>query len=275
MVPVPRHRMPALTRPCGRPSLRGVWPFINKVSPLYTRTLIPLTSAILLLWMGCVSTQVHVSGQAPAGVGSDEAIAFVFFREGELVSSSTNEVLSDEDYFFNCTSNALREAYPTTTVISPQEFRRLAFPELAPDPRHKFAASNELDSILQNFPGYREQRERIVQAGIRYVISVNTWTTAEREEHELSRSFRRHYIGIGIIPYVGSTWNRHSQMTAEVLDFKDPYKVGVIQVEASGRPWFAVIMFIPMGVPAFTETRACGDLGEELAKFFAGETTAN
>jgi len=46
----------------------------------------------------------------------------------------------------------------------------------------------------------------------------------------------------------------------------------VIRVERSGRPWWGVII-IPIGFPAFTETGLCGDLGEELAKFFAGKTT--
>ncbi len=197
------------------------------------RKLFPVWSCVALLigLVGCVSTQAHVSGHAPAEVGSDEAIAFVFYREGESVSSSY------EDSYFNCTSKALRKAYPTTTVIPPQEFRRLAFPWMA---------------------------------GIRYLITVSRWTTeGPSEKFGIMAAGAMGFFFLG-----GASWERHSHMRAEVRDLKEPQRVGVVEVEASGRPWWAVIFIIPVGFPAFTETGLCGDLGEELAKFFAGKTTS-
>ncbi len=147
------------------------------------RKLFPVGSCVALLigLVGCVSTQAHVSGHAPAEVGSDEAIAFVFYREGESVSSSY------EDSYFNCTSKALRKAYPTTTVIPPQEFRRLAFPWLA---------------------------------GIRYLISVSRWTKQSLSEISGFTS------NPPPLPIRFWHYDRHSHMKAEVRDLKEGGRVG-------------------------------------------------
>ncbi|MEC4686949.1 MAG: hypothetical protein VST64_01405 [Nitrospirota bacterium] len=124
----------------------------------------------------------------------------------------------------------------------------------------------DLDNLLHQNPRFLAQREELVQAGIRYAIFVDAWTT---ESHHKEWGFP--------VPFTikARSWTRHSHITAEVLDIKEAQRVGVIQVEASGRPWAGVFVFIPMGAPAFTESGLCGDLGEGLAKFFAGETTAN
>ncbi len=226
------------------------------------RKLFPVGSCVALLigLVGCVSTQVHVSGQAPAGVGSDEGIAFVFF----------NTFSSDEDDFFDCTSEGIRDASPTVKIIPPHEFRRIAFPHLAPEDALSTAEHYALDHIMRGWPGGQEQREQLLQAGIRYVISIDAWTTQDGREP----------WGGGIAGYPccpvwlwGKTWDRYSQITAEILDLKEKRQVGTVQAESSGTPWTAVIIWLPIGAPAFTETGLCGDLGDDLAKFLAGETT--
>ncbi len=148
------------------------------------RKLFPVGTCVALLigLVGCVSTQVHVRGHAPAEVGSDEAIAFVFYREGESVSFFV------ADSYFNCTSKALRKAYPTTTVIPPQEFRRLATPEL----------------------------------DIRYLISVHMRTTEGPFEN--FGIMEQTLIGPAMLG--GFSWERHSHMKAEVLDLKEGGRVG-------------------------------------------------
>ncbi len=64
-------------------------------------------------------------------------------------------------------------------------------------------------------------------------------------------------------------------MTAEVLDLKFGRKVGVIHVDASAKLRVGVIVIFPYVLPAFTETGLCGDLGDEVAMFLAGETMEN
>ena len=142
-------------------------------------------------------------------------------------------------------------------------FRRLAFPHLAPDYTLSLAESYDLDLILHNSPWYQEQRAQIMQAGIRYVISADA-STEEGIMHSKGRG------GPGI--FIGGTWlKRSSHITAKVLDLKEEREVGTVQAEATGE-WIWLFP-LPIIKPAFTESGLCEDLGEELAKFLAGETT--
>lgn len=64
--------------------------------------------------------------------------------------------------------------------------------------------------------------------------------------------------------------DRYSSLEATVIDLKQGRWAGVLNASASGRPVVPVFPpFLP--IPAFTEARACGDVGEGVAKVLTGE----
>ncbi len=211
--------------------------------------------------LGCAPTQVQLTREAPTELVANEAIAFVFF----------GTFSSDENALFSCTSEAVREVSPTVKIIPPHEFRRIAFPDLASDDALTSADKYAFDNIMHGWPGGQEQREQLLQAGIRSVIAADAWTTMGSPEKWGGCAGN----AMGAACLGGIWWDRHSQITAEILDLKEKRQVGTVQAESSGTPWIAVFLWLPIGAPAFTQTGLCGDLGDELAKFLAGESTSS
>jgi hypothetical protein len=78
----------------------------------------------------------------------------------------------------------------------------------------------------------------------------------------------------GAVLVVVWSGDRLTSLGASIFDIKERREAGKVMASASGKPWaFAVIPSpLILGAPAFTEWTACGDLGEAVAKFFAGES---
>jgi hypothetical protein len=211
-----------------------------------------LTAAFL--WGGCTTALVREVRETPTGIEPGAAIAFVFSREFSLAGQPVQE-----KEIIGCISGAVRKAHPTLRIVPPEEFRRAVFFDLAPE-----AAPNnpEYFALLLDHPTFRE---RVAPLGIRYLISVvgGTEQTAE----------------VGVIPLPpaaligGAVWDRKSRLTASILDLKQARTSGEVRASASGSSWFVFVLPLPImiGAPAFTESKACGDLGEAVAKFLADE----
>lgn len=215
------------------------------------------------LWVGCTKAELSQIRKSPTGIAPDEAVAVVLDRFSNEFS------LDKEDEFAGCIGEAIHQDHPNLLIVPPAEFRRVAFPDLAPQAT---PSSPEYLALLVDHPQFRE---RIASLGIRYLISVYGRTVQSTKTSEFRCGGG--YGGVGCFGVW--TWDRESRLAASVLDLKETRAAGEVQVSTSGRPWLVYVgsvppFGIPLGLPAFTETRACRELGEAVAKFLAGGNPA-
>jgi hypothetical protein len=211
------------------------------------------------LLAACTTAVVREVRESSTGLGTGEAIAFLFERQFSLDAQRV-----EESEIIGCISDAVRKAHPTLRIVLPDEFRRTVFPDLAPE-----AAPNtqEYIGLLLNHPTFKE---RVATLGIRYLISV-VGVTAQTGQPAVG--------GIGgpgaAVLVIAGSWDRKSSLTASVLDLQRGRTAGKVEASALGHPWLLIVFPSPLmiGAPAFTESRACRDLGEAIAKFVTSEET--
>lgn len=211
----------------------------------------------LLLAAGCTTAQVQATRQMPTRIEAHEPVAIV-------VSHETTELASDA---VGCISKALKESFPNLRIVPPDEFHRTAFPDVVLElaPRALIYLP-----LLLNDPAFRA---RIAPLGLRYLISIQGKTDQQ------SKPIVGGGAGLGGgWTALGAEWDRKSNVTASILDLKQSLGVGEIRASAEGKPWFvcvgALVFCVPLGAPAFTEAKACDDIGKAVAKFLAGESTS-
>lgn len=207
------------------------------------------------LWVGCTAAHVRDVRKMPTGIEREEGVTILLLRDFSLEARVADEKI------VGCVSEAIRRAHPTIRIIPPEEFRRTAFPDLDPD------AAPKGPDYLALLLGHPVFRERIARLGIRYLILVGGRTEQEHRWGDIECG--RGYGGGACLGVV--VWDRRSRLAASVLDLQRARAAGEVHAAVSGRPWFAVVGIFPLGLPAFTESRACGDLGEAVARFLAGE----
>ena len=205
--------------------------------------------ALAFPWMGCTTAQVQI----PTRIEAREPIAIV-------VSPETTDLTSDA---VGCISKALKEGFPNLRIIFPDEFHKTAFPDVALElaPRALIYLP-----LLLNDPAFRA---RIDPPGLRYLISVQGKT----DQH--AKPFVGAVGGGGFgMTVLGAGFDRKSNLTASILDLQQGQS-GEVKALAEGKPWFAcigvLIMCAPIGALAFTEAKACDEIGTGVAKFLAGE----
>src|SRR5262245_64247189 len=78
----------------------------------------------------------------------------------------------------------------------------------------------------------------------------------------------------GGMTVLGAGFDRKSNLTASIRDLQQGQS-GEVKASAEGKPWFAciglLIMCAPIGAPAFTEAKACDEIGTAVSKFFTGD----
>jgi len=208
------------------------------------------------LLAACTTGVVTQSRDAATGLGTGEAVAFIFSQQFSLEAKRLEEI-----EIIGCIGDAVRKAHPTLRIVPPDEFRRIAFPGIAPE-----AAPNKPEylELLLDHPTFKE---RVAALGVRYLISVSgvTEQTGGPEAGALGGQ------GAAVLVIAGS-WDRKTSLTASVLDLQQKRIAGKLEAAASGHPWLLIVFPSPLmiGAPAFTESKACGDLGDAIAKFIAG-----
>jgi hypothetical protein len=210
------------------------------------------------LWAGCTTAQVQTTGQIPTRIETHEPVAIV-------VSPETTDLTSDA---VNCISKALKERFPNLQIVLPNEFHRAAFPDVALElaPRALIYLP-----LLLNDPAFRA---RITPLGLRYLISVQGKTDQQGKLFGGGAGAGGPGPG-GAVTWFGAEFDRKSNVTASILDLQQGQS-GEVRASAEGKPWFVciglLIMCAPIGAPAFTEAKACDEIGAGVAKFFAGES---
>jgi len=216
--------------------------------------------AAALLWTGCTTAQVQAVRHTATQIEPQEAVAIVFSRQFSLDGRPI-----DEKEIVTCISDEIRKAHPSLRIVAPDEFRRAAFPDLSPE---AVPNSPEYLSQLLNHANFRE---RISSLGIRYLLSVQGKTDSVQKGGAGCGGGMGGAACIGLL-----TWERQSRISASVFDLKEARPAGNLHASADGRPWFFFIFPSPLmiGLPAFTEGKACREMGDALAKFLAGERPA-
>jgi len=225
--------------------------------------------ATALLLAGCTTAQVREAREGATGIEPHEAIAIIIdsYSSPNRINSSPdspNETRAIENELGGCLSETIRKAHPTLRIVSPDEFRQAVFSYQFPEGE---AQIQEYLALLVNQPAIRD---RMAFLRIRYLISVGGATHQGTLE---GGGFAAVAPGGGGFFGFWSA-DRQSRLKATVFDLKQAGTSRKLHAEASGRPWLAIVVIVPIGAPAFTESRACRDLGEAIAKFLANHETS-
>jgi hypothetical protein len=216
-----------------------------------------ITTALLataLIVGGCTQVSVLNFREMPTLIEPHDAVAVVV--SGEITDLAANAE--------GCVNKALKGAFPALRIISSDDFYRTAFPDADPD--KSVRASTDISALLKE-PDFRE---RIAPLGLRYLLLIEGGTQQKGEPF-----FGGEGGGLGAITAFGWSGERTSSLWASVLDMKMYRPAGYVFVEASGKPgWMCVGMgpfCLPFGAVAFTESGACGKVGEGVVQFLKGE----
>ena len=195
---------------------------------------------------------------AGAATSPDDGIMLVFYREFSFEANSDD--ITNEAQVIECTGETIRRNRPQQHIVSFDEFRRTAFPDLSPEsaPRNP----KYLSMLLQR----TDFRDRIQPLGIRYIAFIGGVTKTVTD---------------GAIQCVGGgggagcfgliTWDKKSRLGASVLDLKHSLRTENLDASASGTSWLAVVLIFPIGLPSDPVGTVCRDLGTRLTRYLDGE----
>lgn len=207
-----------------------------------------------LLFSGCSSTVLY-QRDAASTPNPHDGVSVVFAATPALPSQAS--VGRDIVWYV---SDALRSDFPTLRLVSEEEFIRTAFPGLPPDAA---PLSNE---SLRTSPQLGELREQVSALAVRYLIVVDGGTV--QRDRSGGGYCGAWYRGGGCFGFW--IWRRESVLSASLYDLQQAVSVGSVRVTVRGRPWVTVIAVVPVGLPAFTESWACGKLGAGVVKLLRG-----
>lgn len=199
-------------------------------------------------------------------------------KPGEtIVVLSAESTTKDNTWPAACVRDAIKSADSNILFMTPQAFRDATFPWFeTPEIGEKIAK-------LKNMPSIGRAVEQI---GIRYVISVGAQTIGLPTNDDLGKDGVMlegvFYIGKHGVMLVSAggflgflAWQRTSDVSATLWDFKRGILVAGIAAKISGIGVMpALVLPVPLIAP--TETAACGELGNRIARFVTtGELPEN
>jgi hypothetical protein len=246
--------------------LSGVYRAGNKIGFLQTRKRIWPKIPFFLIALSCIGcTCLPLESDEKTGLTlqTKERMTLILNhtvskKDGGWLSSPEAQTL--EQRIHSTVKDAFSGSGLPLQIVSPQEFRRMVFPalgfEVAPH-------SPEYLALLLKHPAFME---KIKSIGIRYLVVVSG------QESEYQHIWGDIWCGAALGGGGGGCaglkiWKKDCYFRALILDTKQPSGSREVTSEASGYAWLAVIDF-PIGLPAFSESKARQALGEELVRFF-------
>jgi hypothetical protein len=213
--------------------------------------------SLSLLIAGCATSTMRIGGEYALHLESDDGITLIMSDYGGVSPEKLQALSRDIE---TCVTETIRENTPSLRIVMVDEFRRVAFPgldfnEIPRDQEHML-------SLLRDF----KFQERIAPLKLKYFIMVTGKTSG------LTNQSGGIYCGAG---YGGAgclgltVWDKIASLQASIIDGKQASQVGELEVDVTGKPWLAVIGFIPVGLPAFPEQRVCVELGHAISKTIA------
>lgn len=211
----------------------------------------------ILCFGGCRSITVKEQRIASTGIETGESVTVVLNFSGD---QSMEEAQKMEEKYGRCIADALQRKNPEIRYVPAGKFRSAVFPGL------DFASSPhtpESYRLLLDNPTFLE---RIVAIGTRYVVIVGGRTETQHDWGDIGC-----FGGYGGGGCLGlKVWKKTSAFAGVIIDFKKSCTAGEVSATVTGRAWFAVLAIFPLGMPTFTEGRACDELGESVVKFLVG-----
>ncbi len=204
-----------------------------------------------------VSQPLGPSATATA-TSPDDGIMLVFYRE--LSFETDVDDIAEETQVIECTGETIRRDRPEQRIVSFDEFRRTAFPDLPPEsvPRNP----KYLSMLLQR----TDFQDRIRPLGIRHIAFIGGVTKTTEDGTIECSSFPGGAGCHGLI-----TWDKKSRLGATVLDLKYARRTENLNASSSGTSWLTVIGLIPIGFPSDTVGPVCRDLGTRLTHYLDGK----
>ena len=215
-----------------------------------------------LLTGGCIwprSAQVSTAGaEAPAepsfSIGPQEGLMVVYFRAAALENASQD--------IEACVEQQIRARLPKQHIVSYEEFRRAAFPQLdaASAPRHPSYLEILFDDA--NF------RSRVSFLGVRWIVFVSGTSSSQKENFG---------VGGGPVLAAGGTTNKWTSLGAAIVSVNDLSRGQHLGTSANGKQFFAAgaiggamggVPFL-IFLPVTTEGPACRALGQQVASRIA------
>jgi hypothetical protein len=201
---------------------------------------------VLVCLAGCTTEVQHIRGSCGT-VERDDAVTLVLENEYSG-DRSPEEVAALEASISECLQRALKEGGQAVTLILPDDFRRVVFPDL--DSTSAPASAKTLASVLE----VPHVREKIDGLQLRYLIAIRAGTTSK--------------VHGGAAPYtVGAVHWKLTYLTAFIIDVKNASETGEVRVTVESVGFYT----FPIIWPAVTESPACKRFGREIVKFISAE----
>ncbi len=193
-----------------------------------------------------------------AATSPDDGIMLVFVRE-----SSFDRDIDDikaKGRILDCVRGEILRLRPKQRIVSFDEFRRTAFPDLSPEsaPRNP----KYLSMLLQR----TDFRDRIRPFGIRHIAFIGGVTKTVTDG-----GIACFGAGPGAGCFGLITWDKNSRLGASVLDLNYPRREENLDASASGTSWFAIVGIFPIGLPSDPSYVACKDLGVRISRSISNE----
>ena len=212
---------------------------------------ISMATAILLLAVGCTTTNIDETRQGYTGIEDHESVVVLGRRhKGDY---------DTEIDFIQCVGSSL-EGKSSLDVVPEQEFTDRLYPWF--EPRTAPVRIDGLHNLLQQ----KNISQRIFDMGIRYIIWVDGSTETTGSAGSIACS-----IGPGGEGCLGfGTWDNESLYEAAIWDFENMTTVGKIKADAKGTSYMPAIV-VPIPLLARVKANACKGLSDQLRSFLISE----
>jgi hypothetical protein len=212
-----------------------------------TKKMVGFVLGFFIFAGGCTASKVQNVEESSSGDVSAQTVTVLSTHQG-----SAN--LAD------CVRRSMHRANSNLRFIDPQEFRDDLFPWFEPG-----TAPRKTDdlALLLHRPLVRE---KIAQLGLRYVISIDSATTAQDWEHHIE-------VGGG---YPGAAgWFgygkkvHHTNIDAFICDLEETASSANLRGAKSDASYYLCCMIPFFYVPSTAESHACKEMGQKLVQFLA------
>ena len=215
--------------------------------------LIPLLA--VAVFTGCATTNVRQTRKTPVALSSKDAVAIVldhfWYASG---SERIGESLAE------CVAGVASRKAPGLRILSPAVSREAIFPGFA---AAAVPGTPETVALLMDHP---EFRSRLESHGIRYLVLLRGGTRAIRHGEMSCEAGYRWEGGC----YGLWWWDKTTDLEAFIMDSQQGGVANEITVTAKGKPWIAILLVAPVGIPVSTEYPACRAIGESIASHLSG-----
>jgi len=207
--------------------------------------------SIVLTVSGCSTVPVEETFPAELVPGEYQNAASIIFNVDVLTIQELTIELMEEEDIVSCLENRIKKHNPDQAFISYYKFVKTMFPDL-----FEMEVSREPESFSRLLADEKFYKD-VLSWGVRYLIFVSG-STKETDE------FGWFGCDEGCFGY--QSWDKKTRLTASILDLHQKETViDDLENISEGTGWVAAFI-IPIGFPTFTESTACGDMGNRISK---------